>query len=91
MKKMNNLPSKQALLLEVQQLSFALVDLNLFLDINPDCQDAINDYNVIFKQYWQVRTQYEIAYGPLANFGHCPATYPWSWINDPWPWEAQSV
>ena len=43
MKKMNACPAsaannRQAALLELQQLSFSLVDLNLFLDTHPDNQ-----------------------------------------------------
>ncbi|MBR4944276.1 MAG: spore coat protein CotJB [Peptococcaceae bacterium] len=92
MKKYNTGPAssgrnREAALLELQQLSFSLVDLNLFLDTHPDSQPAINDYNQLFEQYWEAKSSFEFQYGPLNNFGHCPATYPWSWINDPWPWE----
>ena len=92
MKKCNACPStamdnRQAKLLELQQLSFSLVDLNLFLDMNPDNQQAVNDYNRLFQQYWDAKAAFELQYGQLNNFGHCPASYPWSWINDPWPWE----
>lgn len=100
MKKFNNCPvygsaaacnssvsAQKAALLQLQQLSFSLVDLNLYLDTNPDNQQAINDYNQLFEQYWDAKSNYELQYGPMNNFGHCPATYPWSWINDPWPWE----
>ena len=84
----NNAVSVQkAALLELQQLSFSLVDLNLYLDTNPTNQQAINDYNQLFEQYWEAKANYELQYGPMNNFGHCPATYPWSWSNDPWPWE----
>ncbi len=79
--------AQQTALLELQQLSFSLVDLNLFLDTHPDNQQAVNDYNQLFEQYWEAKSNYELQYGPMNNFGHCPATYPWSWINDPWPWE----
>ena len=83
----NVLTAHRTALLELQQLSFSLVDLNLFLDINPDNQQAVDDYNQLFEQYWEAKANYELQYGPMNNFGHCPATYPWSWINDPWPWE----
>lgn len=79
--------AQRAALLELQQLSFSLVDLNLYLDNNPDHQQAINDYNQLFEQYWAAKSSYELQYGPMNNFGHCPASYPWSWSNDPWPWE----
>lgn len=83
----NAMPSQKTALLELQQLSFSLVDLNLYLDTNPANQQAVNDYNQLFEQYWEAKANYELQYGPMNNFGHCPATYPWSWINDPWPWE----
>ena len=83
----NAVPSQKTALLELQQLSFSLVDLNLYLDTNPANQQAVNDYNQLFEQYWEAKANYELQYGPMNNFGHCPATYPWSWINDPWPWE----
>lgn len=92
MKKMNACPAsaannRQAAMLELQQLSFSLVDLNLFLDTHPDNQQAVNDYNQLFQQYWEAKANYEVQYGPMNNFGHCPASYPWNWINEPWPWE----
>lgn len=100
MKKFNNCPAyngtaainsavsaQKTALLALQQLSFSLVDLNLYLDTNPTNQQAINDYNQLFEEYWEAKANYELQYGPMNNFGHCPATYPWSWINDPWPWE----
>ena len=100
MKKNNNCPAygsftpgsnagsaQKAALLELQQLSFSLVDLNLYLDTNPDNQQAVSDYNQLFEQSWAAKSSYELQYGPMNNFGHCPATYPWGWINDPWPWE----
>ena len=79
--------SREAMMLELQQLGFMLVDLNLYLDNNPNDQEAINDFNGYFQAYWEKKSAYEMQFGPLANFGHCPASYPWSWVNEPWPWE----
>ena len=39
----NMMPNKRAMMLELQQLSFSLVDLNLFLDTHPNDQEAIDD------------------------------------------------
>ena len=74
-------------LLELQQLSFALVDLNLYLDTHPQCQKAIEDFNTLFQKYWESKSNYEAQHGPLTNFGFSPASYPSQWINNPWPWE----
>lgn len=79
--------NQQSMLLELQQLSFSLVDLNLFLDMNPTEQQAINDYNQLFQQYWELKSNYELQFGPMNNFGHSPASSPWNWVNEPWPWE----
>ena len=39
----NSISSQRTALLELQQLSFSLVDLNLYLDTNPSNQQAVND------------------------------------------------
>ena len=83
----NIMPTKKSMMLELQQLSFSLVDLNLFLDTHPNDQDAINDFNQLFQQYWELKSNYELQYGPLDNFGQNPASCPWSWVDEPWPWE----
>lgn len=74
-------------MLQLQQMTFALVDLNLYLDMYPDNTQAVEDYNALFKQYWEARSAYEQNNGPLMNFGHCPVSYPFNWANSPWPWE----
>ena len=89
MKKTNLCTTREAMLLELQQLSFVLVDLNLYLDNNPNDQQAINYFNCFFQNYWEKKSAYEMQFGPLANFGYTPAAYPWNCINDPWPWEKQ--
>lgn len=75
------------LLLKLQQLEFAAVDLNLFLDNNPDNRNAIMDYNVIAREISKIKEIYEQQFGPLTNFGCSESPYPWTWVDDPWPWE----
>lgn len=88
MKKNNNMcAARENAMLELQQIGFMLVELNLFLDNNPEDQEAINNYNCLFQSYWEKKNAYEAQFGPLANFGYCPANYPWSWVCEPWPWE----
>ncbi len=74
-------------MLQLQQMTFALVDLNLYLDMYPDNTQAAEDYNTLFKQYWEARSVYEQNNGPLMDFGHCPVSYPFNWVEAPWPWE----
>ncbi len=78
---------REDLIRRLQELEFALVDLNLFLDTHPENQRALMDYNMLTNELKRVKQVYEMKYGPLANFGSAPSQYPWQWIEGPWPWE----
>ena len=72
---------------KIQELSFTLVELNLYLDTHPDCRQALELYNRYSDELAQLRAEYVAEYGPLMNFGTCPAGNSFSWVNSPWPWE----
>ena len=80
--------NKQDMIKKLQELSFTLVELNLFLDTHPDNAEARRLYNERSAQMAEVREQYFAAYGPMMNFGVCPAGDSFTWVNSPWPWEA---
>lgn len=80
-------PNRKELLRKIQELSFATVELNLFLDTHPENQQALMDYNYFHQQLMEHKRMYEVNYGPLTNFGFSPSQYPWAWVNEPWPWE----
>lgn len=68
--------------------SFALDDLNLFLDTHPDCTDAITLYN----QQKAIRTQaireYTENFGPIDKY-NVDTCQGWSWTETAWPWEGE--
>ncbi len=73
---------------KIQQLGFACVDLNLYLDNNPDDLNAINLYNSLHQQYMQIMKSYEKKYGALTNFGHSSSDCScFKWVEEPWPWQ----
>ena len=76
-----------AMLLQLQELDFVLVELNLFLDTHPDDLQALQQYNQLVQQRWQVAQEFEKRYGPLQNFGHSYSRHPFQWIETPWPWQ----
>ena len=65
--------NRSEIILKIQELSFACVDLNLYLDTHPD--EAIRNY--------------ECKYGPLTNFGYGKSGCPWQWVEQPWPWDRE--
>lgn len=75
------------MLRDIQQLEFAALDLNLYLDTHPDSKEALIDFNTITRQLANKKRLYELNYGPLTNFGYAPSKYPWEWTKSPWPWE----
>lgn len=79
--------SQQEMLKKLQETSFMLVELNLFLDTHPDHAEARKAYNRYSDRLAHLREEYFTAFGPTMNFGVCPAGNDFSWVNSPWPWE----
>lgn len=80
---------RQQLLRQVQMQDFALIDVSLYLDSHPNCQNALAYY----QQHKALRDQavaaYTSKYGPLTHADVC-GTNCWSWVNNPWPWELEA-
>ncbi len=74
---------------KIQELGFACVDLNLYIDTHPDDENAINIYNSLACQLENAIKNYEKKYGPLMNFGFGKSSCPWQWIDEPWPWQKE--
>ena len=75
------------LLTYIDALSFATIDLNLYLDIYPDDRDALALFNQYRIQKNEYMKKYESKYGPLLINSDALENYPWAWDNNPWPWQ----
>ena len=78
---------RRDLLNQILEYHFACVELNLYLDNNPDDEDALCEYNMYFEKFQDAKYEYEDRYGPLTNFGYVPDCYQWEWVDNPWPWD----
>lgn len=78
---------KEALLNRIREYSFALVDLNLYLDTHPNDAEKIKIYNQYLNELKQITNNYEAMFGPLTLSSEALNSYPWAWISGPWPWE----
>ncbi len=78
--------SQDELLNLISELQFVCVELNLYLDTNPEDAAAKSDYLCYGKKLKEAIKLYESLYGPLMNFGHSP-TETGCYVNDPWPWQ----
>jgi len=78
---------RQRLLLEVQKYSFAMWDLNLYLNTHPTDRKVMMLFDQYRTSYKKAVNDYENKYGPLhventnTNSGY------WAWNRSPWPWE----
>lgn len=86
---MNMNSDRRELLDRVSEYHFACIELNLYLDNNPQDKNALRSYNMYRAKYMQAKNAYESKYGPLTNFGYVKSLYPWQWVSDPWPWDKE--
>lgn len=75
------------LLTYVDALSFAMIDLGLFLDVNPNNQEAIKLFNQYREEKEKLTKEYESKYGPITLDSDSLNSYPWAWNDMPWPWD----
>ncbi len=80
---------RQKLLLEVQEYSFAMWDLNLYLNTHPTDTKAMSLFEQYRTLYNKALSDYENKYGSL-NVGqtNTNSSY-WPWNKEPWPWEVE--
>lgn len=78
---------KKKLLNEIDKASFAIVELNLYLDTHPyDTQalDAIKQFSMIRNQLLK---EYTESYGSLVIDCMKSSANQWNWALQEWPWE----
>ena len=79
--------SREELLLNILKHNFALIELALYLDLNPMDRNMLNLYNRYLDAKKKLVNQYEMNYGPLTMDGLNMGDNEWNWFYSPWPWE----
>ena len=80
--------NRSEIILKIQELSFACVDLNLYLDTHPDDEKALCLHRKYARILKDLRNKYQKVYGPLTIEYPCNK---WRWLEEPWPWEGGMV
>ena len=75
------------MLTDIDSLEFALIDLNLYLDIYPDDKDVVMLFNKYRNEQNELLHNYQNEYGPILLNSDALSNMPWMWDNKPWPWE----
>lgn len=74
-----------AMLYELMQIGFCVIEMALYLDTHPNDERAIGLHNTYAARYRELSETYNIKYEPLTFFGLSKC--PWEYIESPWPWE----
>lgn len=80
---------REIMLTNILKLSFALNDLNLYLDVHPDDQEMYEVFKKYAIMYHNCVEQYEKKYQVLEAYHDVYGKY--TWIDNPWPWEDKYV
>ena len=73
----------------IDALTFACMDLGLYLDVNPDDREALELYNKYRMSLGEYMVPYQNQFGPITKTSDALNNYPWMWNNMPWPWEKE--
>ena len=84
---LNPTNQKEELLYNILMYKFALTELNLYLDTNPNDSQMLNLYNKYLNEEKKLCNQYEKTYGPLTTDSENLGNTSWKWNKSPWPWE----
>ena len=72
----------------INQVSFMLDDITLYLNTHPDCADALEAYRHCKHIRKEAIKDYTEMYGPICRYDVNTENY-WDWVNKPWPWEGE--
>ena len=80
--------NRQQLMDHINEVSFAVDEVKLYLDTHPCDQDALEYFREMSQKRNRALKEYAAAYGPLTlDTADESCAERWNWINEPWPWQ----
>ena len=79
----------RALLTAIDQVSFAMDELRLFLDTHPENGEALAEFVALRKKREALLEEYRMNFGPICAYSAGGRTG-WNWVEGPWPWEKEA-
>lgn len=77
---------KDNLLYNIQKYTFVLKDLILFLDLNPNNKEMLQEYNNNLQLLKEYTNKYETKYGEISAYTLKNVSQ-WNYSKNPWPWD----
>lgn len=88
---LNPKSEQEKMLYELDSISFAAHELNLYLDMHPEDQSMVTLFNDYRRKLEELTKNYESMYGPLTVNSNEMENKTFSWVNTSWPWEGTNV
>ncbi|MDD5805132.1 spore coat protein CotJB [Blautia sp. HCP3S3_H10_1] len=83
---------RSCLLRQINEVSFAVNDMLLYLDTHPDDEKALKFFKEVSSRRNQLMTEYAEKYGPLTIDDAVKNNETsWKWSQQPFPWEGKGV
>ena len=76
---------QERMLLRLMALSFAINDLNLYLDLHPEDMANFEQFKKYARELDDLELNYVKKYGPIVVCESDGATF--NWVKNPWPWD----
>lgn len=84
----NDAYAKRELLKKINEVSFAVDDISLYLDTHPCDEKALAYYQEMSEIRNKALKEYAKCYGPLTiDTANESCSRQWEWVQQPWPWE----
>lgn len=72
----------------INEISFAVNDMVLYLDTHPEDEAAISYFREKVMKRNEALKEYAAKYGPLTiDTADDSQSCRWDWVLQPWPWE----
>lgn len=78
---------KEKMLLKLMSYSFAINELNLYLDLHPEDMENYNLFHNYVREYDELEMAYVKKYGPLCVMQSNGDNF--NWVKNPWPFDKQ--
>ena len=77
---------QEKMLLKLMALSFAINEMNLYLDLHPEDKDTFEKFKRNINELNNLELNYVKKYGPMVIEESDKEKY--DWLKNPWPWDS---
>lgn len=82
---------REEALLNLNQIQFAMHELNLYLDIYPNDANAMKEFRNLKNTYNNLLNDYENRFGPITVNSEYLNNTPFAWSVSAWPWNGGNM